>query len=56
MSDRNITNENRTLGEGFAYFRWHLLMFPWSCCEGINDPRPGVGRDGCMTFWRKLRG
>jgi hypothetical protein len=44
-----------TTGEGFAFFRWHCLRFPWSFCHGINDPRPGVGLDGCVYLWRRRR-
>jgi hypothetical protein len=44
------------IGEGFAFFRWHALTYPFSSgCRGINDDRPGFGKDGCMYVWARSR-
>jgi hypothetical protein len=43
-----------TYGEGFAFFRWHLLSFHNTVCRGINDDRPGFGVDGCAFIWKRL--
>jgi hypothetical protein len=32
VSDRNIPNDQQ-LGEGFAFYRWHLLTFSDSECS-----------------------
>lgn len=47
----NQGTETASLGEGFAFFCWHRLIFNNSC-RGINDRRPGYGRDGCAMLWR----
>lgn len=45
--------EHATIGEGFAFFRFHVLTYPWSACWGFRDKRPGMGN--CAKGWRKLR-
>lgn len=40
-----------SIGEGFAYFRWHSLTWPdWDECRGINDKRV------CALYWTQYRG
>lgn len=40
-----------SLGEGFAFFRWHVLTFPYSDCRGLRDKRPGCGIEVCCQQW-----
>lgn len=39
-----LTNDLQ--GEGFAFFRWHVLEFPHSECSGLNDPL-----NDCDRWW-----
>lgn len=36
-----------SIGEGFAYFRWHCLVFPHSECRGWRDPA-----NDCRRWWQ----
>jgi hypothetical protein len=38
MAD-HLSTETVTVGEGFAFFRWHCLKWPFSGCLGFNDSR-----------------
>jgi len=38
-------------GEGFAFFRWHVLSFPFARCDGhLNN-----GWHGCQSDWEEKR-
>lgn len=43
-----MTNEYRSLGEGFAYFWWHVRTFPYSKCKGWGDMR-----NSCDDWWAR---
>jgi hypothetical protein len=52
MSDAPVRTDRVSIGEGFAFFRFHTLMFSYSACRGYRDKRPGMGY--CFKDWRKL--
>ena len=47
------STEDVSIGEGFAFFRFHVFTYPYSECWGFRDKRPGMGY--CMDDWRKLK-
>ena len=48
-----LSTEVVSIGEGFAFFRFHTLMFRYSACWGYRDKRPGMGY--CWADWEKLQ-
>jgi hypothetical protein len=48
----NQSTENVSIGEGFAFFRFHTLVYTHSDCMGINDKSPGMGY--CIRDWRRM--
>jgi len=46
-----MSTEPVTVGEGFAFFRFHVIMFAHSACWGYRDKRPGMGY--CFKDWRR---
>jgi hypothetical protein len=44
-----LPNESVSIGEGFAFFRWHCLNWSFTSCRGFNDPR-----SACDTLWMAL--
>jgi hypothetical protein len=49
MSTDALTNEVVSVGEGFAFFRWHCINWSFTSCRGFNDPR-----SACDTLWMAL--
>lgn len=46
MSTPESLSNERRLGEGFAYFRWHWLTWPYCCtCPYHNEP------NFCRQLW-----
>lgn len=45
MTDAHPTNDRR-VGEGFAYFRWHSVQWPYPCtCPYTTEP------NFCRQLW-----
>lgn len=53
MSDTPLGTEDVSVGEGFAFFRFHVLVYRYADCRGIHDKRPGMGY--CASDWRRLK-
>lgn len=48
-----MSTEVVSIGEGFAFFRFHTLTYSYSACWGYRDRRPGMGY--CWDDWKKLQ-